>query len=237
MSVKDLELPDLLSAAARATINEQAAMAYLHDVRGSMQALFGAFELLARSAKAGSDTTRLEKVCDLAKRAINNHEKSTIEMLDLLTLRQIETAAVDVGAMLSEVAHFLRQAAAAKEAKLLVSAEPDLYVETESTKLQTLLVGLISEAIEDTPAGAELRLSADRRGSGVVISIGSALGYGSLLEVEQRSAQLPNRIRPRDLTLMFARHFLSTGAGRLEIVSDVGARGALNLHYPRLVPA
>ena len=41
-----LSLTDLYEAAARAAINERCAPAYLHDVRGSLQALFGALELL-----------------------------------------------------------------------------------------------------------------------------------------------------------------------------------------------
>lgn len=51
--MNELGLTDLYEAAARATINERCAPAYLHDVRGSLQALLGALELLGRSARAG----------------------------------------------------------------------------------------------------------------------------------------------------------------------------------------
>lgn len=234
--MKELELPDVLSAAARATINEQAGMAYVHDVRGTMQALFGAFELLARSARSGSDPTRVEKACDLAKRAISNHEKSTIGVLELLTSRSAEPAAVNVGTMVTEVAHFLRQTASMKDIKVLVSATADLYVETEPAKLQTLLVGLVSEAIEETPEAGELRLTAERRDDEAVISIGSALGYETVEQLKERADRLPNKMRPRDLTLMFARHFLLANGGRLDIDS-AGIRGTLSLVYPLLVNA
>jgi len=56
-----LSLTDLYEAAARATINERCAPAYLHDFRGSLQALFGALELLGRSARAGGGDLRASR--------------------------------------------------------------------------------------------------------------------------------------------------------------------------------
>ncbi len=235
--MKELELPDLFTAAARAAINERCAAAYLHDVRGSMQALFSAFELLSRSAKSGTDPARTEKACELARRAISQHEKSTMSVLELLTLEQAEATVVNVESLLHEVAHFLRHDTAAKAVKIMVCGAADLHVSAERAKLQTLLVGLMMEAIEETPAGAELAVSAEPVGDEVSISIGSAAAYRSVRELEALDLRAPVRLRPRDLTLLFARQFLTANRGRVEIDSAAGPRGTLTLYYPRSAPA
>ncbi len=231
--MEELELPDLFAAAARATINEHSGAAYVHDIRGTLQALFGAIELLARSAKSGADPARTEKACDLAKRALSQHEQSTLRVLELLTLHQAGTTVVDIGALLSEVAHFLRQDSAMREVKVVVSAAAsDLHVSVERAKLQTLLVGLMTDAIEGTPSGAELPVSAQHLGGEVSISIGYAAGYGSWQDMEVTNLRPPSRLRSRDLTLLFAHRFLATNQGRLEIDPAAGPRGTLTLIYP-----
>jgi len=73
-----LSLTDLYEAAARATINERCAPAYLHDVRGSLQALFGALELLGRSARAGGgDLARVEKALPGGRSAATKNRQLT----------------------------------------------------------------------------------------------------------------------------------------------------------------
>jgi signal transduction histidine kinase len=153
-------LSDLYEVAARATINERCATAYLHDIRGSMQALFSAMELLGRSArKSGSNLDRVEKACALAQRAISFHEKSTLDVLHMLTLQDAESATVDVSALMNDVVHFLRNEAANKEVTVSLHSTATLSVAAERARLQTLLVGLVADAIDATPAGTELRIT------------------------------------------------------------------------------
>jgi signal transduction histidine kinase len=232
--VNELELPDLYEAAARATINERCARAYLHDIRGSMQALFSALELLGRTAKYGNDNpVRVERACDLARRAISNHEKSTLGVLQLLTLQHAEAATVDPDALMREVVHFLRNEAATREVTVTVSSVTGLRISTELAKLQTLLVGLLTAAIDETSAGTELRVSIERRDNHAVISIGSDAGYRDMPEAEDLWRYPHKRLHQRELTLLFARQFMAAHGGRLEIHSDA-PRGALHLYYPCL---
>jgi hypothetical protein len=236
VAVNELEWSDLLETAARATIIERCAPAYLHDVRGSMQALFGALELLGRSAKSGCDPVRVEKVCDLARRAISNHEKLTMGVLQILTLQHVEAAVLEVGMLLSEVAHFLRNEAAAKEVVITVSKAAELYISAECARFQTLLVGLIADAIDDVPPGTELKLSTERRDNDAVISIGSDAGYGEIRGTQPLSWRSQGRLHPRELTLLFARQLLTAKGGRLEIDPGPPPSGALHLYYPCIAP-
>ena len=217
-------LSDLYEVAARATINERCATAYLHDIRGSMQALFSAMELLGRSArKGGSNLERVEKACALAQRAISFHEKSTLDVLQMLTLQDVECATVDLGAIMHDVVHFLRNEAANKEVVVSLQGSAACSVAAERARLQTLLVGLVADAIDTTPAGAELPITVGSEAGFAVICIGSNAGY----VVDDANDDLPH-----DLTLHFARQFLANNGGRLEIDPTVSPGGSLRLYYP-----
>jgi len=232
--VSEHELPDLVEAAARATINERCASAFLHDVRGTMQALFSAFELLGRSAKLGGDNSlRVEKACDLARRAITRHEKSTLDMLQLLTLQHCAAVAVDLGELVNEVTHFLRNDAAGKDLTLRTSCVPNLTVWAERNRLRTLLVGLLTAAIDAAPSGSELPLAVRREGHDAVVCIGSTAAFDEIPNPPQPIDWHSRPLHARELTLVFARQFLEANGGRLKI-DAVGPHRALNLYYPCL---
>jgi hypothetical protein len=231
--VNELESPNLYEVAARASINERCASAYLHDIRGSMQALFSALELLGRSAKSGSgNPERVERACELARRAISHHEKSTLEALQILTLQHVDAAAVDVLALASEAVHFLRNDAANKHVALKVTGSQGVGILAERPRLQTALVGLLTAAIDAIPAGASLLVAVDRIGDNAVISIDSDAGYEELAEKDDLWGYAQGRLRSRELTLLFARQFLAANGGRLEIDAAATPRGAMHLYYP-----
>jgi len=226
-------MSDLYEAAARATINERCASAYLHDVRGSLQALFGALELLGRSARAGGgDLARVEKACALARRAITRHEKSTIDALQTLTSQQSMAVAVDVGALTCDVAHFLRNEAGNKGVRITVATPENLIVWADRGKFHTLLVGLLTAAIDETQVGGEVPVKIDRVGDDVAVSIGSNAGYDDFHEAPDLSRRPTLRFQPKELTLFFAREFLAANGGRLTVDNVSQPQGSLTIHYP-----
>jgi hypothetical protein len=231
--VNEPESPDLYEVAARASINERCASAYLHDIRGSMQALFSALELLWRSAKSGGgNPERVERASELARRAISHHEKSTLEALQILTLQHVDASAVDVLSLAGEVVHFLRNDAANKDVVLKVTGGQGVGISAERPRLQTALVGLLTAAIDEIPAGASLLLSVDRVGDNAVISIDSDAGYEELPEKDDLWNYAHSRLRSKELTLLFARQFLAANGGRLEIDATATPRGAMHVYYP-----
>ena len=212
-------MAQVVEAAARATINERCADAFLHDVRGSMQALFSALELLRRSATSGdANPSKAERVSELARRAIDHHEKSTLQVLRLLTLQRTAAAVVDAGALMKEVIHFLRNDAACKNVHIELSGTIEGRISTERAKLQTLLAGVLTAAIDAASSGDALPVRIDHRGAEVVISIGNDANY----------------VKTHEVTWQFARNYLFANGGRLEI--DPAPPGAVRIHYPRIVP-
>ncbi len=225
--------PELVETAARATINERCASAFLHDVRGTMQALFSAFELLGRSAKSsGADTVRVERACDLARRAISHHEKSTMNVLQILTLHPSAAVTVELPELVNEVAHFLRNDATIKRVTVDVSSVAGVSVSVDRAKLQTLLVGLLSAAIDQIAAGSELVVSIRRIDGDAVVSFGSDAGFAQAEGSGGIQRQGLRPLHPRELTLLFARHFLAANGGRFVVDPAAQPFGAMHLHYP-----
>lgn len=230
MSLNEMESSAVFEAAARATINERCAAAFLHDVRGSMQALFSAFELLGRSARmGGGDPLRVEKACDLAKRAITQHEKATMEILGLLTLQHPEVAVVDLGSLVREAVHFLRSDAATKSVALKVDAAPDLTVRVARARLRTLLVGILTAAIDHTQPDSDLLIEVGRAGQEAVITLASDAGFAAHAPESHLDA---GKFSAGDLTLRFARQLMSSCGGRLHIEAAPGTTGRLRLYFP-----
>ena len=48
--MNELQAGDVLDAAVQTLINERCRRAYMHDMRGGLQAIYSSLELLARSA-------------------------------------------------------------------------------------------------------------------------------------------------------------------------------------------
>jgi hypothetical protein len=66
------QVDDVLDGAVQTLINERCRRAYIHDMRGSLQAIYTSFEVLARSAKneLQNNPTLIEKASSMAKRAV-----------------------------------------------------------------------------------------------------------------------------------------------------------------------
>jgi two-component system sensor histidine kinase HydH len=222
----------MLEVAARASINERCALAYLHDVRGSMQSLFSAVELLSRSARGGGNPERIDRACDLARRAINQHEKTTLGALEILTLQHIEATAIELGPLLREVIHFLRNEAGAKDVTIRVSGDEDLRISAERAKLQTLLMGLLTAALDALPSGSSLEVSMTRSDEDALVTVGSAAGYSYPEQLNELMDRAHGRLEAKELTFLFAKRFLAANGGRLGIDPTAGAEGQLTIRYP-----
>jgi hypothetical protein len=231
--VNELRLPDVLEAAARATINERCARAYMHDIRGSMQAVFSALELLGRSARSDThNRLRIEKACSLAATAIDRHEKSTLAVMQLLTAQHAASAAVDLAELVGDVVHFLRNDAANREISIQLSTQGALPIAAERNTLHIVIVGLLTIAIDEAPDGSELTVQLSRRGDEAVLSISSEVGYADAPDPEELWRLPAIRLQPRELTLMFARRFLTANGGHMEFDLGTTRHGALHLYYP-----
>ena len=214
----------MLDAEVHSLIIERCRGAYLHDMRGGLQAIAGAFELLARLARSGEHNPELvEKASAIGRRALANHENFLIEMVKQMTGEDSGTASVELGGLIDDVIRFLRNDIACKQLEVRFLRTGDTMIRAEKSKLHLILLGLIALRIDDCPLGAELSVRVDRSGGNALIEMGSAIMATS--PGEQLS-------RPRrELVLEMARQWLLSHGGSA-VLHENEFRSDLQLSYP-----
>lgn len=223
--MNEVELPDIYEAALRAAVNQRCAAAHAHDIRGTLQALVGAVELLCRSTRAaGADPRRTEKACELARRAVSHHERAMMELFQLLTFQPTEPVTADPDALVDGIVHLLRNEAGARQVVIRTQVAAGVNLPVERGRLHALLTALVAAAIDASPPGAELDLSIARRDGLAIIALASFGGCSG------RGAR--SRWLPEDLAFIVARQFMSAHGGRLEVDSDEPLSGTMRLCFP-----
>ena len=201
-----------------------------------MQALYSALELLGRSAKSGGDNMlKVERACDLAKRAIGFHEKSTMGVLEILTSTQSPPVVFDLEQLAGEAVHFLRNDAAIRSVKITLVSGAKPHIVADRGKFQVLLVGLLTAAIDETAPGSELTVTVERREEFGVVSLGSTAGYEESFGANELLQDPQRRMQSRELTFLFARQVLSANGGRLAIATAPDGDAVLQIVHPCLV--
>jgi len=229
------KLDQILRLILQGMLNTQHANAYLHDMRGGLQALRNCIELLARSARTAGEIAAVERATELAKRALAGHERTLGSVVDHLVLRDEEPVSVDMAALLQEVMAFLQNAIGAKQ--LVPSPAPaqsaGLRVRGEPRKLRLCVLALVSNAIEYLPRGGSLSVRLYRDADELFLEIPGGNLYETVNLTDERTG-LPGEIEQLELTLQVCREVVSVHGGRIVFRSDDSGEGVLQICHPVL---
>jgi hypothetical protein len=225
---------DVLDAAVQTLINERCHRAYIHDMRGGLQAVYSSLEVLARSAKHGTpNTVLIENASSIAKRAMANHEQALVDIVNQVTGPDDAPAVVNLATLVKQAQQFLRNDALSRGIKLSLSGSEDLLVFSQRNKLRSLILGLYALGIDGLPTGADLQVELSPVDGYALLELRSALTYDDIREAEDLLCHEPVDLRPQELVLGFARRWISANGGRVEIHSPVGGRQTgLRIYYP-----
>jgi signal transduction histidine kinase len=227
---------DLLDGACQTLINERCRPAYVHDLRGGLQAVYSSFELLARAAQQGAvNATLIEKASALAKRAMASHERVMLQIIDRLTVSEDAPEVVNVANLIEEVQKFLRNDASSRDIRISVTGDKDVQVSAPLNKLRSLMLGLVTLSIDASPAGAELQIDVSRVREEACVSLSGELSVGDVPSAEAllRDAQI--LVEPRDLILGAARRWLEKCRGRIVVNPGASLHNALQVYHPLCV--
>ncbi|MEP6546826.1 MAG: hypothetical protein ABJD53_05120 [Gammaproteobacteria bacterium] len=233
--MKTITSIDLLEAAAYALISERCRPSYLHDVRGGLQAVHGAIELLVRAAKDPGNAALAEKAAGLARSAMLNHEKSLVELLEQIAPRHELATAINVGELVGDTLQFVRNDAASKSITLRLQRSPDLNVLAEAHKFRFLILGLTITLTDGLPGGTIVDVKVMRSDTHVLIEFSSIVACASILRPEDllgSGRQLPS---PPELILSLTRAWASANGGSVELTADSQSPNAVRLYYPLAV--
>jgi hypothetical protein len=235
-TMKAWKIGDVFDAALQTLINDRCRRAYVHDIRGGLQAVYSSFELLARSAKQGAASgTLIDNASALVKRAMANHEHLIFEIVNQLTVPEDEPALVNVTSLIHDVLRFLRNEAASRDIRISVTGGKDMQV-SATLKLRTLLLALLTLCIDGLPAGAELLINVSRAGEDACVELLSDVSLGEIRSAEALSRDQPSVVQPREVILGGARYWLQQHGGRLVAQPGATLHDALRIYYPLAKP-
>lgn len=225
---------DVLDAAVQTLINERCHRAYIHDMRGGLQAVYSSLEVLARSAKNGApNTVLIETASSIAKRAMANHEQALVDIVNQVTGPDDVPTIVNLASLVKQAQQFLRNDALSKGIRLGLSGCEDVLVFSQRNKLRSLILGLLALGIDGLPTGAELRVELRRADGYALLELRSDLTYHDIREAEDLLCHEPVDLSPQELVLGFARRWITANGGRVEIHSPVGTQQTgLRIYYP-----
>jgi hypothetical protein len=225
---------DVLDAAVQTLINERCHRAYIHDMRGGLQAVYSSLEVLARSAKEGAPNTSLiENASSIAKRAMANHEQALVDIVNQVTGPDDAPTVVNLANLVKQAQQFLRNDALSRGIKLSLSGDADVLVFSQRNKLRSLILGLLALGIDGLPKEAELQVELQRVDGYALLELRSDLTYNDIREAEDLLCHEPVDLCPQELVLGFAQRWITANGGRVEIHSPGGAqKTALRIYHP-----
>jgi hypothetical protein len=184
--MKTVSRSDIVDAAAHALIAGCCRESYLHDIRGGLQALGSAVELLARAAQNPVPNQALaEKAAALARRALANHETSLLALLSELLPQSEAASTVNVGETLHEVLRFIKGDAGRRSITFTLTSPADVRVLTQARRFRLLMLGMSSTLADGLDPGTAVAVTVSAAASEALIEFRPSLPAPSTPDLEQ----------------------------------------------------
>ncbi len=174
----------LQDLALRSAVVQRCRQAFLHDMRGGLQSISSAFELLNRAANAAPFNQALAgKASEFFRRAIDSHERLLDASLEDICGGSPAPGTMQLESIADLALRFLQNDAAARQVNLRAAAMEPVSVHGNAMNLRLLLLALLTHAIDLAPAGSAIDLGVERSPrAAVVVSAPAWMAPGSAFE-------------------------------------------------------
>jgi signal transduction histidine kinase len=214
-----------------------------HELRTPMTAILGWLSILL-TGKAVRDVPSALAIIDRNARLQCQLIEDLLDMNSLIAGKvQLDTRAVDVGAIVREAVQALQPSAAAKQVTVGVSIDRDIQPSpADRRRLQQVLWNLVHNAVKFTSAGGRVEARVEQHNGEVVVTVSDS-GRGIAPDF------LPyvfDRFRRQDasttadshglgLGLSIVKHLVELHGGKIQAFSDgVGKGATFVLRLPQL---
>jgi len=212
-----------------------------HELRTPLTSIDGYLNLLVEDSDNLTEEQR--KFTTVVQR---NCERLTRLVDDLLFVAQVDagrislnSALIDLVALISESVEVTRPAAEAKEITLKLDAEPMAAIDADAARLGQVFDNLLSNAIKFTPPGGSVLVRAFREGADTVIDVADT-GMG-IAQTDQhrlfdrffRAAAVGELAIPgTGLGLSIAKAIVEGHEGTISVTSQPGAGTTVRIELP-----
>jgi hypothetical protein len=231
-SMKSTQPVDVLEAAVYAIVTERYRRSYLHDIHGDLQGLYGGVELLVRAADGRVTNASLaDKASALVKRALQNHEKMLIDLVNQVAPTSETPIAVNMGDLAADVLRFVKSDFASKSVTFRFESAPDVVVLAQAGRLRTLILGLCAAAADELAPDSVVELGVTRSDSHALLEFRSMKSYRAFAANSEDAWRAGSEASCPELVLALTRRWMSAIGGRVELTED-GLPSTLRIFYP-----
>ena len=215
-----------------------------HELRTPMTAIKGFVETLQDGA--AEDPELLQRFLSIISHRMDN---LMAIITDLLALSRLESDGADKQRVEKTRSRLLdvfnravettRAAAAARQIDVTPSCPEDLEIHVNPSLLERALVNLLANAIEYSPQGARVRLTAEKTGEAVLIRVqdtGIGIAAHQLPRIFERFYRV-DKSRSREsggtgLGLSIVKHVVLAHGGTVSVDSRLGRGSTFTVHLP-----
>jgi signal transduction histidine kinase len=234
----------LEAAAAASQAKSQFLATMSHELRTPLNAVIGFSDMIAAQPYGPVGDDRYRDYASL----INESGMHLLALInDVLDFSKIdanrlglEDEAVDVAEAIEAAVRMIRGQAADCGILLLEELDADMPVlRADSRLVRQVLLNLLSNAVKFTPVGGRVRVSADRRGQDLAITVadtGIGIAPEDLPKAFERFGQIDNRLNRNfegtGLGLPLSKRLMELHGGTLELASILGTGTTVTMVFP-----
>jgi signal transduction histidine kinase len=233
--VKEEDLEAALEDALLTQVSARCVRAYRHDMRNTLQGVYGSIDALIRFARPANATTGavpVDRTIEFAREAIKRHDGSLDGVIEKLVPGEEAAVDVDVSALLAELTVFLRNDAARHGVDIRTELAESLGVCARPSRLRLVFLGLMTDAIDAMPGGGHLQLTTKVRDSQVEIDIADSRAVDTA--GDPWALDLSARPQRRGIVMHVTRSIVLALDGSIECEARSGGGRVVWMKLPRL---
>jgi signal transduction histidine kinase len=203
-----------------------------HELRTPLTSIRGSLGLLA-SGKLDPRSSQGQRLVEIAAQNSDRLVRLVNDMLDLERLESgalgLEQAATPADRLVEQAVDAVRGAAQEAGVRLAADVRPDLALWADADRAVQVLVNLLSNAVKFSPAGAQVRVTAERRGDEALFQVrdrGRGIPHDQLEAIFERFRQVDSSDARKKggtgLGLAISRSIVHQHGGRIWVASALG---------------
>jgi signal transduction histidine kinase len=216
-----------------------------HELRTPLALILGPTRSLLRAGVGGVEARRDLETVERNAQALLKHVSDLLDVAKLEAGRlEIDRSPVDVAQLVRRSAALFEVVAAERRVGLAVEAPESLRLMADPTKIERVLLNLLSNAMKVVPDGGRVRVGVHAEGPHVVLSVAD---NGPGVPVELRAAIFERFRRGDDaatrrfggtgLGLAIAKEIVEGHGGRIEVGDSADGGALFRVTLPAELPA